>query len=54
MTDFKQCPFYYHTMTNASPRRCALREGHGGPHVEESISLLKPQPGNPPTGWIKH
>lgn len=48
-----QCSYYYHTLTNVPPRRCALMEGHGGPHVEQ-IPQLPPQPSNPPTGWIKH
>ena len=51
-----QCPYYYHTWSNALARRCKLEEGHIGKHEEEQ--LLAPQAINnfsqPETGWRKH
>lgn len=48
-----RCPYYFHTMTNATPRRCAYEEGHIGDHKEEQLTNSQDFR-YPPTGWIKH
>ena len=55
MTALKQCPFYYHTMTNVTPRRCRFEEGHSGNHEEEQLVPFPSQQSMvQSTGWIKH
>lgn len=50
-----QCPFYYHSWSNAIPRRCKLENGHTGEHEEEPIqTLASVQNTQPSVGWFKH
>ncbi len=55
MTSPSRCPYYYHTWSNAIPRRCSKEEGHTGEHIEEQLVSAQPNQGiTPTTGWIKH
>lgn len=52
--EMTQCPFYYHTSTNAAPRRCMYQENHEGEHKEERLPDPQSQPFSFQIGWRRH
>lgn len=50
-----QCPYYYHSWSNAAAIRCSKEENHEGDHVKERPVQFQLQQFNQPmTGWRKH
>jgi len=53
-TKLTQCSYYYHTWSNAIPRRCIKADGHIGDHEEEPLMPTPPQQNfHERLGWHK-